>query len=155
MKKTKIDCRSNTSGQGLVVLLIVLALIGGGTWWLFSQKQVADKEARVFGREAIERLVVHHDKAFLTNNLSPQARLDNPPSQQEYIISKFTELGVPVQPIQIDEHVTWESHFFAPKGYFTARLNYPSGAATLEIAISHPVGKWQLDNFTFTAQRPR
>ena len=149
MNKTKIDYRSRASGQGLVVVIIVLALIGGAAWWLFSNKQTMDREARAFGKEAIERLVVHHDATFLANNLSPQARLENPPSQQQYIISKFQQLGVPAQPIQIEENVTFESHFFEPKGYFTAHLNYPAGPATLQIAVSHPVGKWQLDNLTF------
>jgi hypothetical protein len=153
MNKTKIDYRSHASGQGLVVVIILLALIGGGVWWLFSNKQTMNREARAFGKEAVERLVVHHDAAFLGNNLSPQARLENPPSQQQYVISKFQQLGVPAQPIAIDEVVTFESHFFEPKGYFTAHLNYPSGPATLQIAVSHPVGKWQLDNFTFTASQ--
>jgi hypothetical protein len=153
MKNAKIGCRRNTSGQGLVIAIIVLALIGGGVWWLFSNKQRMDREARAFGKEAVERLAVHHDQAFLGNNLSPQARLENPPSQQQYIISKFQQLGVPAQPIAIDEVVTFESHFFEPKGYFTAHLNYPAGPATLQIAVSHPVGKWQLDNITFAGSQ--
>jgi hypothetical protein len=155
MNKTNIDYRSNTSGQGLVIVIIVLALIGGAVWWLFSNKQTMDKQARAFGKEAVERLVVHHDLAFLGNNLGPQARLDNPPSQQQYMIAKFQQLGVPAQPIAIDEVVTFESRFFVPKGYFTAHLNYPAGPATLQIAVSHPVGKWQVDNITFTASQVR
>lgn len=153
MKNAKIGCRCDTSGQGLVIVIIVLALIGGGVWWLFSQKNTMDKEARAFGKEAIERLTVQHDLDFFSGHLSPQARLENPPSQQQYIISKFQQLGVPAQPIQIEENVVWESHFFEPKGYFTAHLNYPGGPATVQIATSHPVGKWQLDNFTFTASQ--
>lgn len=149
MNKTKINYRSKTSGQGLAILIIVLALIGGAFWWLFSNKATMDKQARAFGKEAVERLTVTHDATFLANNLSPQARLENPPSQQQYMISKFQQLGVPAQPIQIEENVTFESKFFEPKGYFTAHLNYSTGPATLQIAISHPVGKWQLDNITF------
>jgi hypothetical protein len=56
---------------------------------------------------------------------------------------------VPAQPIRIDENVTWESHFFEPKGFFTAHLNYPTQNATLQISVSHPVGKWQVDTFFF------
>jgi hypothetical protein len=65
------------------------------------------------------------------------------------------QLGVPQQPMNIEEQVTFESHFFEPKGYFTAHLFYPTSAATMQIAVSHPVGKWQLDNLTFTPERPR
>src|SRR5258708_3487291 len=84
--------------------------------WLYSQKQAMDLEGRAFGRETIQRLAVNHDVNFFANNLGPQGRLDYPPSQQQYIVSKFTELGVPAQPIKIDENMTWESHFFEPKG---------------------------------------
>jgi uncharacterized protein HemX len=48
MDKTKIGYRSNRSGQGLVIVIIVLALIGGAVWWLFSNKQTMDKQARAF-----------------------------------------------------------------------------------------------------------
>jgi hypothetical protein len=151
--KRKYDCRSN--GEGLVLVIILLALIGGGAWWLYSHKSAMDLEARAFGKEMIKRLTVDHDIEFFRNNLSPQAKLDYPPSQQGVIISQFMQLGVPNQPMNIEEQVTFESHFFEPKGYFTAHLFYPASAATLQIAISHPVGKWQLDNMTFTPERPR
>jgi hypothetical protein len=154
MKKMNKKTRRNIAGQGLVVVIIFLALVGGGAWWLYSHKQAMDKEGRAFGRETIQRLTVNHDLSFFTNNLGPQARLDYPPSQQQYILSKFNELGVPQQPIKIEESMTWESHFFEPKGYFTAHLNYPAQAATLQIAISHPVSKWQIDNLTMAAEQP-
>ena len=154
MKTRKCNCRSN-AGEGLVVVIILLVVIGGGAWWLFDHKKTLDRDARIFGREAIQRLAVNHDATFLANNLSPQARLELPPSAQQYMISKFTELGVPTQPINIEENIEFTSHFFEPKGYFTAHLFYPASAATMQIAVSHPVGKWQLDNLTFTPERPR
>ena len=155
MKNSELDRRSNTSGQGLVILIILLAIIAGGAWWLFNNKQTMDREMRTFGREMIQRLTVNHDAAFFANHLSPQAKVDNPPSKQQYIISKLQELGVPAQPIQIDENITWESYFFEPRGYFTAHLNYPAQGATLQLATSHPVSRWQLDNITFVTQPTR
>ena len=81
--------------------------------------------------------------------------MDYPPSQQQLLVNKLKEMGTPAQPVQIDEKITFESQFFAPKGYFTGHLNYPGQPATMEIAISHPVGKWQIDNLTMTWARPR
>ena len=155
MKTLKCNCRSNRSGEGLVIVIILLAIIGAGTWWLFDHKRTLDHDARIFGKEAIQRLTVNHDAAFLANNLSPQARLELPPSAQLFMMTKFTEMGVPTQPINVEEKVEFESHFFEPKGYFTAHLFYPGQAATLQVAVSHPVGKWQLDNLTFTPERVR
>ncbi len=161
MKNSKSNCssrqirpsanRSGESGQGLVVLIIILAIIGVGFWFLFSNKKTMEREANEFGKEMITALTVKHDLRFFVDHLSPQMRLDYPPSQQEYIISQFQQLGAPQQPIKIDSTVTFESQFFSPTGHFTAHLFYPTQAATLDIDVSHPVGKWQLDNMTFSS----
>ena len=155
MKTRSNSYRTKTQGEGLVVIIILVAIIGAGMWWLFSIKKQSDKDARAFGRELIEKLAVNHDQAFFADRLGPQAKMDYPPSQQQYLMNKLKELGTPAQPIQIDEKVTFESQFFAPKGYFTGHLNYPGQPATMELAISHPVGKWQIDNLTMTWARPR
>ena len=155
MKTNKLSSQNKLSGQGLVVVFILLAVVGAGLWYLYSNKTTTDREARVFAREAIKRLVVDHDLKYLSEHLGPQAKMDNPPSQQQYMIQRFTQFGVPEQPIKIDENVTWESYFFEPRGYFTAHLNYPGQGATLQIATSHPVSRWQLDNITFTTQVAR
>jgi len=152
MKNMKLSSQTKLSGQGLVIVFILLGVIGAGLWYLYSNKTTTDREARVFAREAVKRLVVDHDLKYLSEHLGPQAKLDNPPSQQQYMIQRFTQFGVPTQPIQIDENVTWESYFFEPRGYFTAHLNYPAQGATLQIATSHPVSRWQLDNITFITQ---
>jgi hypothetical protein len=154
MKKLKLSSQTKLSGQGLVVVFILLAVIGAGLWYLYSNKATTDREARAFAREAVKRLTVDHDLKYLSDHLGPQAKLDNPPSQQQYMIQRFTQFGVPAEPIQIDENVTWESYFFEPRGYFTAHLNYPGQGATLQIATSHPVSRWQIDNITFTTQQP-
>ena len=150
MKQQNESYRNREHAEGLVVVIILVAIIGAGVWWLFSTKKQSEQGARAFGREMIEHLAVQHDQAFFANNLGPQAKLDYPPSQQQYMIGKFRDLGVPAQPIKIDENITFESQFFSPRGFFTAHLNYPGQPATLELAISHPVGKWQVDNLTMT-----
>ena len=152
MKKITLSSRSKRSGQGLVVLIILLAVIGAGLWYLYSAKATADREAREFARDAIKRLTVDHDRQYLETHLGPQAKLDLPPSGRDYMIQKFAQFGVPAQPMQIDESVTFESYFFEPRGYFTAHLNYPGQGATLQLATSHPVSRWQIDNVTFTPQ---
>ena len=152
MKKANLHRSFRESGQGLVVLIILLAIIGGGVWYLFNSKNTMDREARTFGREMIERLTVRHDPSFF-NNGSPQFRLDFPPLQQKDVIAQFQQLGVPQQPINIEEIVTFQNRFFSPHGHFTAHLFYPTSAGTLELDVSHPVGKWQIDTMTYAQQR--
>ncbi len=156
MNMFKLNCRSKRSGEGgLPILIIIVLLIGGTFWWLFSTKNNAEKEAREFGSEAVQRLAVQHDLAFLESHMSPAYKVDFPPSNQKNLIETLTQLGVPAQPIQVDGRVTFESHFFEPRGYFTAHLNYPARPGTLEIAISHPAGQWKFDNVRFVLSQAR
>src|SRR5438132_7040249 len=155
MKKIKRSSQTKLSGQGIVVVFILLAVVGAGLWYLYSNKTTTDREARTFARDAITKLTVDHDLKYLGDHLGPQAKLDNPPSQQQYMIQRFTQFGAPAQPIQIDENVTWESYFFEPRGYFTAHLNYPAQPVMLQVATSHPVSRWQLDNVSFSVQPMR
>lgn len=150
MNMFKLNCRSNRAGEGgLPILIIIVLLIGGGFWWLFSNKHTAEKEAREFAQEAMQRLAVNHDLAFLESRLSPNAKLEMPPSNQRNLIEALTQLGAPAQPIRVEGNVMFESHFFDAKGFFTGQLNYPQGPGKLEIAISHPAGKWKFDSVKF------
>jgi hypothetical protein len=144
-----------TAGDGLIFVIIFLALIGVGVWWLYSHKKEMDKEGRAFGREMIEAVAVKQDMNFFRDHLSPQAKLDYPPSRQQEIMMLFRDLGKPAEPIQIEEQMTWEKQFFKPNGFFTANLQYPARGGVIRIAISHPVSKWQLDNIEYQIERER
>src|ERR1700722_4219390 len=137
MKKTN----SNASGEGLVILIILIAVLGGGLWWLAAHKQTMDKAGRTFGRDVIQSLVVNHDVTFLANNLSPQEKLNLPPSELKLLIDQMTQLGVPAPGFQIEETMSWEGwwvfKFFEPHGSFAVHLNYPSGPAILQVMIDH------------------
>lgn len=147
---SKVNCRSNRSGEGaLPIIIIIVLLIGGGFWFLFSNTKTAEKEGREFVNEAVDRIAVQHDLNFLQNRMGPAAKVEFPPSNQKNLIDTLTQLGVPAPPIKIDGNVVFESQFFQPHGIFTAHLNYPGRPGTLEIEISHPVGRWQLDAVRF------
>jgi hypothetical protein len=149
MKNLKMNSRSNSSGQIFVVLIILLAVIGAGAWWLFSNKQAMTTEGRKFGREAIERIALQHDLKFFGDHLSPEARRQFPPSMQQQLISRFQQLGTPVGPVDVQGDIQFQSHFFEPRGNFHARLNYPAAPAEINISVSHPVGRWQIDDIAF------
>jgi hypothetical protein len=155
MKDLKMNSRSNSSGQVLVILIILLGLLGGGAWWLFSNKQAMTTEGRKFGREAIQRIVIQRDVKFFGDHLSPQARLQFPPSMQQQFISRFQELGAPVGPVDVQGDILFQSHFFEPRGNFHARLNYPAGPFEINISVSHPVGRWQIDDISFAPATPQ
>lgn len=155
MKTMKLSSRSKFAGEGLVLILIVLVIILGIGWYLWSTKAATDKEARQYGHEIVNRLVVQHDIGVLNDEINPDLRNKTPPSAREYMIQRFAQLGAPQQPIPIDDNVTFDSYFFSPHGFFTAHLNYPGQEMLLQIAVSHPQTKWQVDDITGPAPASR
>jgi hypothetical protein len=155
MKNLNMNSRSNSSGQILGVAIILLALLGAGAWWLFSNKQTMAKEGRAFGKEAIERIVLQRDAAFFASRLSPQARIQYPPSAQQEFFSEIEKLGTPVGSVDVQGDIEFQSQFFEPRGNFHARVNYAARGAEINIVISHPVGRWQLDEVSFVPDRER
>ena len=151
----KLSSRSKQSGQGLVLVIIVAVIILGIVWYLYSTKSATQRDAIRYGHDIINRLAVNHDRSILDNDLDPQAKIEMPPSQRDYLIQRFAQFGVPEQPIQIDDNVAFDTSFFGlisanPHGIFTAHLHYPGQPVTLQLATSQGATKWLINNITMT-----
>lgn len=151
----KLSSRFSVSGQGFVIIFIILAICGGILWYLHSTNAAAKKDGIEYGHQVIDRLVVKHDRSLLDTELAGLAKQEMPPSQRDYLIQRFTQLGVPQQPIKIDDDVSFDSSFFGlikanPHGIFTAHLNYPGQGMTLQLATSQGTTKWLVENITLT-----
>jgi len=70
-------------------------------------------------------------------------------------MSGLEKLGTPVSPPQVQGDIQFQSQFFEPRGDFTARVNYPARGAQISLSISHPVGRWQIDSFSFLPDTAR
>jgi hypothetical protein len=151
----KINPRSKSSGQILVIVIIVLVLVGIGFWWLSSNKQQMAKAGNEFGRKVIQELVMQHNVKFFADNLSPAMRLQYPPSAQQDLMTQLAKLGAPLSSPKVDGDIVFQSHFFEPNGNFHAHIDYPTRGADINVAVSHPVGRWQIDEINFTAETPR
>ena len=146
----KLTSRSKFSGEGLLPVILILALIALGIgWYLYSTRATTTREGIRYGHEVIDRLVVKHDRSLLDQDLDPQAKLEMPPSQRDYMIQRFTQLGVPAD-IKIDDNVSFDSGFFHAHGVFTATLSFPGQPATLQIATSQGDTKWLINNITLS-----
>jgi LPXTG-motif cell wall-anchored protein len=143
--KSHTKSKTGEAGQAIGVVIILLALIGVGFWFLFNHRNTMRNEGRAFGRQAIERIIVQHDANFLAGSLGPQAKLDLPPMAQQELMSRLQQLGAPIGPLNVQGDITFESQFFEPRGLFNAQLNYPAGMARVDLSVSHPVGRWQID----------
>ena len=137
----------------MVLLIIVLAVLGGAWWWLNSNKENSAREGTAFARDAIQKIAVQHDGNFFISRLSPQMRMAfaAPTAQQEFM-NEIVKLGAPVRPVDVQGKIEFNSQFFEPHGSYHARIYYPARYADLELTISHPVGRWQIDQIAFIPQ---
>jgi hypothetical protein len=128
-------------------------LLGGAWWWLDSSKQNSAKEGTAFAKEAFQKIAVQHDGNFFISRLSPQMRMAfaAPTAQQEFM-NEIVKLGAPVRPVDVQGKIEFNSQFFEPHGSFHARIYYPARYADMDITISHPVGRWQIDQIAFIPQ---
>ena len=154
MKQFKLNSKRKSSGQVVVLLIIVLALLGGAWWYLNSNKQNSAREGRDFANEAFQKIAVQHDINFFNSRLSPQARMNFPDSAQREFMGDIASLGVPVRPVDVQGKIEFQSQFFEPRGSFHARIYYPARYADMDLTISHPVGRWQIDEISFIKQPP-
>jgi hypothetical protein len=153
MKQFKLSSKRKSSGQVVVLLIIVLALVGGAWWYLNSNKENSAKEGREFANEAFQKIAVQHDINFFNSRLSPQARMNFPASAQQEFMGDIMRLGAPVRPVDVQGKIEFQSQFFEPHGSFHSRIYYPAKYADMDISISHPVGRWQIDEIGFIPQR--
>jgi hypothetical protein len=151
----KINSRSKSSGQILVILIILLVLLGVAYWWLDSNKRQMAQGGRQFGKQVIQELVVNHNVRFFADNLSPAMRLQYPPSAQLDLTTRLEKLGTPVTPPDIQGDIQFQSHFFEPSGNFHAHVNYPTRGANIDVSVSHPVGRWQVDDLQLAPEPER
>jgi len=144
---------SKSSGQVIVIVIIVLALVGVGFWYLSSNKQEMAREGKQFANEVAQKVVVQHDINFFNSHLSPQARMNFPASAQQDFMNEIVQMGAPVGPINLEGQIEFNSQFFEPHGSFHGRVNYTARYADFDLTISHPVGRWQIDQISFVRQR--
>src|SRR5215469_1145537 len=152
MKEFKLSSKRKSSGQVVVLVIIVLVLLGGAWWWLNGQKMASAKEGTDFAREAVQKIGVQHDINFFNSRLGPQARMNFPASTQQEFMNEIVKLGAPVRPVDVQGKIEFNSQFFEPHGSFRSRIYYPARYADMDLTISHPVGRWQIDEITFMPQ---
>lgn len=141
-------------GEGLVFVLIVLAILAGGAWFVFSSRREAEKNCREFAALVAQRVAVNYDEKFLHVRLGPDAQKKFLQSVRDRLITQLRQFGTPAQPIPLKGEVVFESGFFKPMGTFRATLKYPNTTAYLDLAISSGMTVWQVDDVYLTWDTP-
>lgn len=146
------------AAESFVLILIVLALVGGALGYLWWSKENNEKAARQFAEDAAERILRQQDEHFLDVRLSPEAQVTYPPSWRSRLFGHLRELGSPEKNFELTGNTAFTSFFFEPKGMFRLKAHYQSNPApaTLSLGVSHPQALWQIDyiNLIWTPLRP-
>ena len=149
------DARVRKQAEGLLLVIVILAVLGGISWYLYSSRRNSEKEAWAYAREVAEHIALQRDARYVDLNLSPPGQVEIPPSFRERIFTKLAELGPPDKRINLTGKVTFSSYFFEPHGSFRAEVGFPNGRTYLDMAISPSHGPWQIDilNLTWNPER--
>ena len=139
---------------GAALLVIILLLLGGIVWWLYSSRQDAERNARIFATEVAKRVAIDFDEKFLHVHLSPDAQKTYLRSQRDRLLDRLHEFGTLTQPIEVQGNVVFTSYFFDPHGQFQAQLKYPAATAQLDLDISRGMTVWQVDAINLTGTLP-
>jgi hypothetical protein len=151
----KLARTKRIKGEGaLALLVIVLLVLGGIAWWLYSTRQNHEKNARIFAGEIATRLAVNYDEKYFHVHQSPEAQRTFLQSARDRLLDRLRELGVPAQPIEVEGKLTFTSEFFDPRGTFRAQLKYPNTTAQMDIEISRGMTVWQIDSINLTGGLP-
>ena len=145
---------SSEGGQALVFIIIVIAVIAAGLFFLNSMRKDAKVEGESFAREIIEKCAFQHDVKWLHSKVASDRRVAVPPAMDDQFIYYLTKLGVPDRNYKLDGQLEFESYFVSPHGSYKVILTYPTQHATVNFTIARPSGIWLITDFGVTYERP-
>jgi hypothetical protein len=146
--------RSAERGQALVFLIIVVAVIAGGLFFLNSMRNDAKVEGERFARQVIDRCAFQHDVKFLHASVASDRRLAVPPAMDDQFIFYLTKLGVPDRNYNLTGQLNFDHYFGSPHGTYQTILTYPDQHATVSLTVARPSGIWLVTDFGVTYERP-
>jgi hypothetical protein len=135
------------------MLLILLAIGGGGFWYLRTARAGKEQDARAFATDVAERVVLHGDTRVLDSALSLEARQTYPPSWRERLYERIRAQGAAKSDMRVTGDVTFTNYFFDPQGRFKAEVDYVDGPAYIQMNVSQHGVLWQVDYLNWIWQR--
>ena len=142
----KLGRNSGRKGEGgLAIWIILLALLAGGAWFLYSSRSEAERKAREFAAQVVQSMAVNYDVKFLNNHLTPQAQINYIPSWRDRMVQHLKGFGPLTKPIETKGDVHFNSMFFDPHGLFHSELAYANMTATINVGVSRGMNAWQVE----------
>ena len=150
----KLAQHSRIKAEGIGIWLVLLAVLGGGVWFLYSSRNEGDKNARVFANEVAQRIAVNFDEKYLNHRLNPKSQAMYLPSWRLRFFNYLRDFGPMAKSIETKGDVYFTSYFFEPRGRFRSQLTYPTITAVLETVVSRGMNAWQIDEINLIWEPP-
>ena len=149
----KLAQQSRIKAEGLGIWIIVLAIVGGGIWFVYSGRADGQKNGRAFAEEVIQKVAVEYDEKYLEQRLSYAARAQYLPLWRTRMMQFLKGFGPLAKPPETKGEVYFTSHFFDPRGSFRSDLTYANQTAYLELTVSKET-RWQIDEINLVWNPP-
>lgn len=130
---------------GLPILIILLLLVAGGVWFLYSSRGDAERQMRSFAAQVVQSMAVNYDVGFLNTHMTPQAQANYIPSWRDRMVGFLKGFGPMSKPMETKEEIHFTNMFFDPQGTFDTVLTYPTMTATVKLTVVRAMNHWQVD----------
>jgi hypothetical protein len=146
---------SNCKGEGgLVIWIIVLAIIAGAVWFLYSSRKDSDKSGHVFAAEVARKLAVDYDERYLIQHLNPENQAARLPMWRERLFKNLRSFGPLAKPVETTGDIQFTSQFYDPHGTFRSELIYSALTAHFDLSISKGQNGWRIDELNLVWNPP-
>ena len=149
----KLAQHSRIKAEGLGIWIILLAILGGAVWFVYSSRTDGQKNGRAFADQVIQKVAVEYDEKYLDLHLSPPARAQYLPMWRTRMMQYLKGFGPLAKPPDTKGEVHFTSHFYDPRGFFRSDLTYASTTAYLELTVSKGI-RWQVDEINLVWNPP-
>jgi hypothetical protein len=137
---------SNCRGEGgFAIWIIVLFIIAGAVWFLYSSRGDSDKSGRAFAAEVARKVAVDYDERYLIQHLNPENQAARLPAWRERLLKNLRTFGPLAKPVETTGNIQFSSSFYDPQGTFRSELIYPTMTAHLDQSISKGNNGWRID----------
>lgn len=125
--------------------IILLALLAGVLWFLYSSRNDAERKMREFAGQVVQTMAVDYDVRFLNNHMTRQAQINYIPSWRDRMVGFLKGFGPMSKPIETTGEIHFNNVFFDPQGTFKSVITYPTMTATMNLTVVRAMNSWQVD----------
>ena len=141
---------------GFGIWIIVVFIVAGIVWYVYSSRGDSVKEGRMFAEEVSKKIAIDFDDRYLLTHLNRENQAANLPAWRERLFRSLRSFGPMTKPMEITGDISFTSKFFDPHGTYQTALTYATMPARLDLSISKAPTGWRIDeiNLVWTPPSP-